>query len=188
MRLVARENALRFAEAVKSRPALKEVVKEIRHYADMGFQDYLYYPEPFYEQLSKLDQLHTLIMRPDTNSNRQETWLECWESFFDEINGDPDGRNWDSAMLDMRISMDLDKFPGRFSREPLGTGVCPWEEDPSCLASDLPERTSFCGDHLENSLPALRTCESSSAIIILSPTFLNMKRPCWRLFNPRLPI
>ena len=166
VKFVERENALRFAAEIEARPGLKDMIKEIRHYADMGFHDFFFYSRPFYKQLSTLQNLQTLVMRPKTHWKRQATWLERWESLYHDIYMNPGMGTWEDELWQMSIGMHEEGFPGRFSHDPFGTGACPWAEDISSYQGDLVDRTLFCDNYLKDSLPALRTCKSSATAIL----------------------
>ncbi|CAG7985811.1 unnamed protein product [Penicillium nalgiovense] len=63
VRLRRVENARHFANTISSRPDLAALVKEVRHSEDVGFSDFAGYSRPFYEALTKLQNLQTLVMR-----------------------------------------------------------------------------------------------------------------------------
>ena len=163
VKFVKRENALQFAAIVETRPDLKALVTEIRHYADNGFQNFTFCSDPFYQELSTLPNLHTLVMRPK-NCARRTTRLERWENMLQSTCTFIRVLDWEEEIMeDMAkiLNEDTGDQEGRPPRGPFDIDEDLLEPDVPIDKADLVDRAQFCGGYLlANSLPALRTCQS----------------------------
>lgn len=167
VRLERRANARKFAETLRDRPELKGLISEVRHYGDMGFQDFSYFCSTFYTELSTLQNLQTLIMRPKWRK-RQVRWRHLWECLLYDVYLEGDYSYWDEYVEKFLLALDRAEQMGEVDvDEEFGYGWNPLaDDDPADYAFpyDHPQllaMTSFCGNTLKDSLPALRTCKSS---------------------------
>ncbi|KAJ5791283.1 uncharacterized protein N7518_008294 [Penicillium psychrosexuale] len=155
------ENARRFANTVSSRPDLAALVKEVRHAGDMGFADFAGYSDSFYEALTKLKNLQTLVMRdtlrPTNEYTPQAALLVVLTEIYYEAQ-DSRVSNW--CLEDFMMDMDDQGYPLGDALDPFGLGFHPCEEDFSLQgwAQELAESTYFSRDYLKDLIPALRTC------------------------------
>ncbi|CAI7638516.1 unnamed protein product [Penicillium glandicola] len=161
VRLRRVENARRFAHIVISRPDLAALVKEVRHVDDAGFADYSDYSEPFYQALSKLQNLQTLVMREGIRPDYKHTPQRALQEVLAEIYHESE-HNYlsDSCLDDIIMDMEAQGYPLGDASDPLGLGFHPWEDEFSLQdwAQDLAEYTYFSRGYLKDLIPALRTC------------------------------
>lgn len=166
VRLRRVENARHFANTISSRPGLAALVKEVRHSEDVGFSDFAGYSRPFYEALTKLQNLQTLVMRenlpPSDDGHTPQAEVQAVLTDIHYRNEDLNMRQ--SCLDDLEapmMEMEDQGFPLGDAPDPFGLGFHPFDDDFSiqCWADDLTQYTYFSQDSLKDLIPALRTCE-----------------------------
>ncbi|CAG8022961.1 unnamed protein product [Penicillium nalgiovense] len=165
VRLRRVENARHFANTISSRPGLAALVKEVRHSEDVGFSDFAGYSRPFYEALTKLQNLQTLVMRenlpPSDDGHTPQAEVQAVLTDIHYRNEDLNMRQ--SCLDDLEapmMEMEDQGFPLGDAPDPFGLGFHPFDDDFSiqCWADDLTQYTYFSQDSLKDLIPALRTC------------------------------
>ncbi|OQE41849.1 hypothetical protein PENCOP_c004G06951 [Penicillium coprophilum] len=161
VRLRRVENARRFAKTVSSRPDLAALVKGVRHADDLGFSDFAGHSEPFYQALTKLQNLQTLVMRKEYCVSHEYTPEAALQEVLTNICYDAqDSYVRKSCLEDLMMDMEAQGYPLGSASDPFGLGFHPWGGDFSlhCWAEDLIEDTYFSRDNLKDLISALRTC------------------------------
>jgi hypothetical protein len=166
VRLRRVENARHFANTISSRPDLAALVKEVRHSEDVGFSDFAGYSRPFYEALTKLDNLQTLVMRenlpPSDDGHTPQAEVQAVLTDIYYLNEDLHMRESCLEYLEtLMMEMEDKGFPLGDASDPFGLGFHPLDDNFSiqCWADGLSYYTYFSQDYLKDLIPALRTCD-----------------------------
>ncbi|KAJ5093279.1 hypothetical protein N7456_009140 [Penicillium angulare] len=171
VRLRGRDNAVRFARIVKRRPDLKRLIKEVRHDGDMGFTDFVNYSDPFYQVLSTLKNMETLVMRPKFRPEKKD-WFKNVEQLLYQmylsLKTDPE-KAWEMLIGPLKNILEGEEYlggPPCTWGDPYGIGWDPLaatanrdhETAVLYLTCDLVDRAYFCNAYLERAPAALRSC------------------------------